>query len=149
MAHAPARAPHQRIAMTQDRAHGADLVGGPKAAAQQADAVEVLQPLAILHVGLAPGQIFAMARVDQADFEPGGLEDLKERYPIHARGLHRHGGDATVLQPVAQGVEVFGERGEGADRFGITAGRDSHVDVPCADVYASGVRMEDVQGLGW
>ena len=148
VAHAPARAAQERLAMAQDGAHGADLIGGTKAAAQQADGVEVLQPLAVLHVGLAPGQILAMPRVDQADFDPGGVEDLKQRNPIHAGGLHGHGGHAAVLQPVAQGVEVFGEGGKGAHGFGITAGRDSHVDFARANVYASGVRMESVQGFG-
>jgi hypothetical protein len=32
----------------------------------------VLEPLAVLHVGLATGQIFAVARVNQTDFDPGG-----------------------------------------------------------------------------
>ena len=68
--------------------------------------------MTVLHVGLAARQIFAMARVDQTDFDPGGFEELKQGTPVNAGGLQRHRGDTTVLEPIAQRVQVFGERGK-------------------------------------
>ena len=141
MAHAAAGPAHERVPMAEDRPHGADLVGGPEAAAQQADGVEILQPLAVLHVGLAAGQVFAVARVDEADVQPRRLEDLEERDPIDAGGLHRDGGDATFLEPVAHGVQVLGEGGEGTHRAGARSGRNRDVDFARAEVNAGGVRM--------
>ena len=142
VAHATAGPAHQRITMPQQRTHGADLSGRPEAATQQAHTVEVLQPLAVLHIGLATRQIFAMARVDQTDFQSGGLEDLKKRNLIDAGGLHRHGGDAAGCQPVAQGVQILGEGGKRTHGPGAGAGRHGHVDFARADVDAGSVQVK-------
>ena len=145
VADAAAGGAHEAIAMAQDGAHGADLIHRTEAAAQQADGVEVLEPLAVLHVGLAPGQVFTVARIDQADLDAGGFEDLEERDPIYPGGFHGHGGDGAFLQPVAQGVEIFGEGGEGADGTRAGARRHGDVDLAGADVDAGGVRMKGGQ----
>jgi len=54
------------------------MFGGPKAGAQQTDGVQILQPLAVTDVGFATGEIFAVAGIDQTDFQAGGFEDLEE-----------------------------------------------------------------------
>jgi hypothetical protein len=98
------------------------LIGGTKAAAQETDRVQVLQPLAVLHIGLATGQIFAVARVDQHHFQSRAFEDLEERDPIHAGRFQRDGGDTALPEPVAQGQQLFGESGEVADSCGSEPG---------------------------
>ena len=129
--------------MAENGAHGTDLIDRAEAAAQQADGVEVLQPLAILHIGLATGQVFAMARVDQADFDPRRCQDLEEWNPVNAGGLHGHGGHAAFLQPIPQLKEILGEGGEGAHGAGATAGWHRHVNLARTDVNAGGVKVEN------
>ena len=78
-------------------AQDADLVGRAEGGGQEAVAVELLQPLAILDVGFAAGQVLDVAGVDQADLEAVGLQDLADRDPVDAGRLHRHRGDARRL----------------------------------------------------
>jgi len=66
-------------AVTQERAQRADMFRGAEAGAQEADGVQVLQSLRVAHVDLLAGNIFRVARVDEADFDPGGFENLEER----------------------------------------------------------------------
>ena len=63
--------------MAQERTNGADLFGWTEAGAQQADRVEVLEPLTVAHVGLAPGEVFTMPGVDQTDFQSRRLRGFE------------------------------------------------------------------------
>jgi len=128
--------------MAQEGAHGTDLFGRPKAGAQQADRVQILDPLAVADVGLAAGEIFTVPGIDQTDFQTGGFENLKDRNPINAGGLHGHGLHAALEQPIAQGEQVIGEGGEGADRVGIGVAGDGHLHLRGTDVNPGGMRME-------
>ena len=71
--------------------------------------MEVLQPLAIGDVGLAARHVLDMTGVDQAHPEAAVFQDLKERNPENARGLHRHAFDAALLEPIGQLLEFLGE----------------------------------------
>ena len=118
------------------------MFGGPKAGAQQTDGVQILKPLAVTDVGFSTGEIFAVAGIDQTDFQAGSFEDLEEGNPIDAGGFHGDGFDATFEQPIAQGVEVVGEGGEGADGFGVGVTGDSHLNGGGSDINPGGVWME-------
>ncbi len=132
----------ERVAMAQERTHRADRFGRAEAGTQQADGVEILQPLAIGDVGLFAGNIFGVAGVDQADFDLRGFEDLKEWNPIDAGRFHRDGSDATLFKPITDEQKVIGEGGEGADGSGVGIERDGDLDLRGADVDAASVRME-------
>ena len=69
---------HQRLAVAQIGAQGGDGGGRPEAAAQQADAMQLLEPLAVHDIGLASGDVLDVPRVDKDHLEAPGLEDLVE-----------------------------------------------------------------------
>ena len=94
----------QHRPMAEQTAQRAHLGVRAKGAAQQAQTVELLNPLAIEHVALATGHMPEVPTIDQKNFEAARFEDLKDRNPVHAGGFHRHGIDATGDQPIGQGV---------------------------------------------
>jgi hypothetical protein len=51
---------------------------------EQAVGVELQQPLALLDVALAPGEILGVPRVHQIDLEATCVEDLVQRNPVDA-----------------------------------------------------------------
>jgi hypothetical protein len=71
--------------------------------------VELLEPLAVLHVALAAGDGFDVTGVDELHLEAPGLKDLEERDPVDPRGLHGDGVDPTLLEPIGQPLEIGGE----------------------------------------
>jgi hypothetical protein len=62
--------------------------------------VKLLQPLRIIDVGLAPGNIFDVARIHQQHFKAARLEHLENWNPIYARRFHGDGRDAHLDQPL-------------------------------------------------
>ena len=117
---------HEVVALAHQRADRAD--GGRRAEGglEQADAVQVLQPLAVLHVGLAGGHVLDVAGVGQDHLEPPRLQNLEERNPVHPGGFHGHGPDAAGHQPVGQQVQGGGVGGEAAHRLRVALGRHRH-----------------------
>jgi len=132
----------EAVAMAQDGADGTNGFGRAKAAAQEADGMEILEPLAILDVGFAAGQIFAVPGVDQKDFQTGSLEDLEEGDPVNAGGFHGDGGDAGGFEPVAELEQGIGEGLELAHRVGIGIGGNGDPDFAGTDINAGGVGVE-------
>lgn len=92
------RALDQRGPMPEIAAQGDDPVGGPKAPAQQAEDMEVAQPLAIRDITLAPGEIFDVPRVD---------EDHLEAPRLQAR-CFATGASTEPEQPRSPGARRFG-----------------------------------------
>ena len=77
--------------------------------------------------------------IDQMDFNVSRLQDLKQWNPVDASGLHCHRVDAALLQPVRQGVQIFGECGKRSDRFGIPIGRYGDKDLGGPNINTAGV----------
>jgi len=95
---------------------GGDVRLGSEARAEQAEGVELLDPLAIDEVRLAAGNILHVTGVDEQHVEAARLEDLVERNPVDAGGLHRHRLDAACLEPVGEALEVVGQTREAPNR---------------------------------
>src|SRR6266516_4132731 len=101
--------------------------------------MEILEPLTIQYVGLAARNVVHVLSIDQMDFNISRLQDLEERDPVDARGLHSHCVDAALLQPVRQGVQILSECGKRSDRFGISIGRDGDNNLGRPNINAAGV----------
>ena len=90
---------NERGAVTNQTAQSAHLDIGWKRAAQQAQTVQLLNPLAIQHVTLATRYVLEVPPVDQKHLKAAGFEHFKDRNPIDAGGFHRHRVDATGGRP--------------------------------------------------
>jgi hypothetical protein len=123
----------------------ADLVLGPKRAVQQAEGVQLLQPLAVGDIAFAARQILHVAGVDQFDLQAPPLQDLKERDPIDAGGLHDHRVDALFEEPIGQAVQVTGKGAKLAHRGLGAIGREGHPMEIGPDVDAGGVEVDAFQ----
>jgi hypothetical protein len=62
--------------------------------------VELLQPLAILHVAFAARNMLGLPRVDQHHLKARFFELLEQRNPVDTRRFHRHGFDPAAFEPL-------------------------------------------------
>jgi hypothetical protein len=138
-------------ALAEEASKDNDLVRRAEGAIEQAEGVQLLDPLAVEDVGLAARDVLHTAGVDEADVEGAFFEDLEEGDPVDAGGLHGDGGHAAGGEPVGQGVEVSGEGFELPDvvALRIRAGRYGGEVGVGADVDARGVGedLREARGL--
>ena len=125
-----------------------DGLAGTKTPAQQADAVEVAEPLTIGHVALASGHVLDVSRIDEEDLQAAGFEDVVDRDPVDPGGFHRHAGDPTGDQPVREPQQIAGERREGLDRGRTPIRRHRDVVRRGSAIDARDVRIDAVQHGG-
>jgi hypothetical protein len=62
--------------------------------------VELLQPLAILHVAFAARHMLDLARIDQQHLKARCFELLVQGDPVHTRRFHGHGFDPAAFEPL-------------------------------------------------
>src|SRR5579883_1074534 len=100
--------------------------------------VELQQPLALLDIALAAGQVLGVASIYQKHFQTIRLEHVIKRNPVDSRGLHSHGPDSVLLEPAGEPMQVCGEAAKSLHRFWDWGGyRD--VVFTSADINARGV----------
>jgi len=95
-------------------------------------------PLGVLDVGLAAGDLLEALGVDQDDLE-AAFQHVEDGLPIDARRFHGNVADALGLQPVGEGQQLGGHGAEGAD-----LGGDDAVGAGAADAGHDGL-LVDVQ----
>ena len=96
----------QHGALSQVAPQAPNLGLGPEGPRQQSIGVQLLQPLAVQHVGLATRYILDPPGVHQHHLKSPVLQDSEQRYPVDPGGLHDHALDLTVGEPVGQSVQV-------------------------------------------
>jgi hypothetical protein len=87
---------------------------------------QLTEPLGVLHVGLAARHILDVLSVDQPELEVV-LEQVVDRLPVDARGLHRHVRDTQTLEPISQRQQLAGHRLELGAQLCAIALRVGHV----------------------
>ncbi len=145
--HMPRLALKQHLALARQGTQGAHRVVGAERTPEQSIAHELLQPLAVEYVGLAPRDVLVMPGIDQQHLETTPVQEFIQGNPVHTGGCHGDGVYAAGVEPVGQGVQVGGEALELAYRFVVSIRRHRHEVAGRADVDASGVRMREAQGL--
>ena len=90
-----------RLAIPGQVAQRADRLGRHEARLQQAGLQQLAEPLRVLDVGLASGDLLDVPGVDEHQLE-AVLEHRPHRLPVHAGRLHRDLLDPERLKPVAQ-----------------------------------------------
>ena len=71
------------------------------------------QPFAVSDIRLPAGDVLDVLRIDQQQLEVA-FQQVVDRLPVDARGLHGDVGDPGLGQPVRQSQQLFGHRAEGA-----------------------------------
>src|SRR5271154_7429847 len=131
----------QAAAMTPKATHGTDRIRWPEACAKQTNRVKILDPLAIRNVAFASGNALQGMSVDQTHLEAALLQNLIQRYPVNAGGLHRYGADPARVQPVSQRLEITGEACEHAGCLLIPVRGHRDVDLLCPNVNPCRIRL--------
>ena len=120
---------------------GEDRPGGAEASTSQPDGVEFAQPLTVLDIALAAGDVLDVAGVDEQNLDAACFEDVIDRDPVDAGGLHSDARDATGDEPVGEAFEVGGEGPEGLDGRGVPIGWDGDVVLGRAAVDAGDIDL--------
>jgi len=84
-----------------------------------------------------------MPGVDDEGFDSFHLQQIVNGLPVRARAFHGDMGTAMGLDPVNEGKQIFGHRGEGSDLF-VIRGDDAGHHVLLVNVEAADVRVNDV-----
>ena len=84
-----------------------------KAAFQQPVLQQLRDPLAVHHVALPPGHVLQALRIHQQD-DKAALQDVVDRFPVHAGRLRRHVGNALGGHPVSHRQQIRGHRSPAA-----------------------------------
>ncbi len=125
---------HVLGALAPAGAHRPNFRRGTKRFPQQSIGVQLQQPLAFLHVALAPRQILGVVRMYQPDLEAGLLPYVVHRNPVHSRGLQHYGFDSALLQEFRHALEFRRKTSEHPHRFAIPVWRHRHVMLATADI---------------
>ena len=140
---------HQHLFLTQVTAQNADFFGRTKSLSQQTIGVQFLHPLAVQDITLATGDILDPPGIDQINLEAPLFENFIERDPIDAGRFHRYGGDAALLQPISNGLQVDRKRSKLPYRHRVPPFRYGHqvsiranVDTGSVDVDVLQVRRQ-------
>ena len=132
----------QLSAIASQGAQCADFGIGAKRPLQEAECMQLLKPLSVVPITLAPRDGLDMPRIDQIGCDACLFEQLVDRDPKDPGRLHGDCVDATGNEPNYKGVQISRKGLKHADWFGITIGWDCDDDFFAADIKSSGIGMD-------
>ena len=94
-------------------------VSWTKYPAEQAIGHELLDPLAVQHVRLAPGDFSDVARIDQQHRETARFHQFEQGDPVHAGGFHGDGVDFAGCEPLSNALRATVKLGN--SRIGLSS----------------------------
>ncbi len=136
---------NKTLSMTPKGAQYANLVGWPKTRLQQSHRMQILDPLTVRNVALAPRNVLHVMCVNQEDFEPVRFQDLIYRDPVNASRLHGYRPDVALAQPIGQIDQISSEGTEPTDRIDVTIRRNSNKYLFGADINPRSIGVHDRQ----
>ena len=104
--------------------------------------MQLLQPLAVPHVGLATRHVLDASGVHQHHLQSPLFQHPEQQYPVHAGGLHDHGLHSALGQPVCQTVQVRREGLKLTHRLLRAVGGNCHIVAGGAHVDARRVQVQ-------
>jgi hypothetical protein len=109
----------EHLPMTHITTQHAPMRFGPKGTSEEPGGMPTWQPLASEAIGLrSTRDTLGLAGIDQEHLQAPGFSQCKQGNPVDPGGFHGDGGDATVAEPVGEGVEVSSEGAETAHGLG-------------------------------
>src|SRR5882724_1949949 len=86
---------------------------------QQAEAVQLLDPLTVEHVRLTPRHLPHTPWIDHLHLDAVPFQNFVQRNPVHAGRFDRDRCDAAGLQPFRQGDQIRGESAKATHRLRV------------------------------
>ena len=124
-----------------------DRIARTEGTPQKAVGLKLPDPLAVEHIALAPGNLLRHAGRHQHHLEPGALQHLVDRDPVHRGRFHRHFLHPARRQPGRHRLQIPGEAVERPDRFRTPLRIDRHEVPVLANVDPGTVRVHHLQPL--
>ena len=103
--------------------------------------MELLEPLTVLDIRLAPGHLTDSVRIDQLDVKPVLFEHFEQGNPIHPGRLHHHGVKLTLTQLLGQGIEIGSKRSKALHRLLIAITGHGHPVGFCPHIMPAALRL--------
>jgi len=123
----------------------------PVSTRQHPVAVQLLNPLTVQHVGLAPRHMLQALGIDQQHFKARRFQLLEHGYPHHPGGLHGHRLDLASFQPLDHSIQLWIKNpklAHGALACGHTVSGHTDKVRRIAQIYPRSVRMHRGHLLG-
>ena len=118
---------HQVVTQPHQAAQRANLLIGTERSVKQTETVELLNPLAIEHVGLgATGHVLDMPGVNHPDLKAALLKDFIKGDPIDTGRFQGDRLNSASLEPIGQLVKIRSKRFEASHRLWITIRGHGH-----------------------
>jgi hypothetical protein len=104
--------------------------------------MQMLDPLALVKIGALARHILHVPRIHQARLDAMLFQHVVNRNPVHAGGLHRRRGNATMDQPFGHLAQIAGEGVTLADGMVILIRRYGDIDLPGSNIDAGRMRLK-------